>query len=296
MGMALTGHAVTATDFIRHFKTHARSAEAGPIQILNHGQPAWTFVSADYFSFLVQNSLAHPVDHEEALLLDLVLDTIPISISFIDPQLRLTRINVAGRHNLGLSEAETRGRSVIDLLWRTEQQFIIEALRRVLNTGHGEVLEVDSPQKVVRTYRMHIEKIGDGIILLGEDITNETHLKRDGNPVDSYMSVLDGIPGLAHGRFNARGIISFASPNLASMIRTDRDRVIGMRLPALFGTASRTRVADALEELLDHEVAFTLEGSLQGGGGTDSIAVTISATCIHGRGGAFMLQMDQAQY
>ncbi len=289
----LPGKVVSATAFVRNFGAYARNAGSEPIHILNHGRPAWSLIATDYLNRLAKGG-AGGTDPDRAAF-TMVLDTISTRVVMTDTDLHIVRINAAARHTLMLGDDEVIGMPLASLLTNQRYQFILRAVERVNQTGISETIDVDTQQQPSRSYHMKIERYAEGVAIFSEDMTAQTLVRDRYAVADAYEELMDGLPGLARGSINARGIIISPSSGLAQMAQTERGKIVGMRLSSLFHTTVRSEVADAIENMLNNRAAFTMEANLQTGGiKTLPVILSVTPNPIHGHqdGAIFLIRSD----
>lgn len=283
MAKELPGIVVSATSFIRQFGHYSRTAGTEPIHILNHGRPAWSLVSTDYLTKLTLQDNGDRLPNEDRIVLSIVLDAISTCVTVFDEDLRAVKINPAARHAMRISDDDFKGMTAAELFPSALGEFICRALHRVRDSGLNETLEIDTASQPPQTYQVRLERFQGGITLLGENATAETLLRAKGDLAGCYELLIDGMPHVARGMANVRGVVTNASPALAALLTTDGDRITGMRLPSFFHASSRADVSDAMEALLEHGTPFMLQGALQVGG-TETQQVALSAAPLRNRG------------
>lgn len=275
----LSGKVVSATAFVRNFGAYARTAGAEPIHILNHGRPAWSLIATEQLVRLSDTRAGGGEGQQDRMTLNMVMDTISTRVIVMDASLIVQRMNIAARHSVLLGEDEVRGVPLEQILDDPAYQFVLRAAERVRDTGDSETFELDTAAPPPRTFRVHLERFGDGLVMFSDDITAQTQVRQRHAISGAYEELMDALPGLARGTINARGIIRSASPALAQLVQSEPDRIVGMRLASLFHTAERAEVSDAIEELLSERKPFTLSSRLQAGGMTTTPVALSAAPC-----------------
>lgn len=279
-----SGRIVTATDLIRHFAAHSRHALSEPVHIMNHGHVNLSLISTELFLRLSEGAMTVPDDSRLAAKLDVILDMIPTLVILADEQLNLVRINLAARRRIEVSEEEVRGVHLSQILTEPTHHFSIRALERVRDTGVPEEFELSPPNRPSLVYRVKVTPFPRGFALLVDEITDRVSLREQDARIAAYENLIDGGPGLARGNFNVRGMVTNISSALATLIRTDETRIIGVRFATLFDASSRGAVSDAMEALLTAGEPFSLTAALLGSD-SQSRAVWVNAAPLRSTGG-----------
>ncbi|UZW53834.1 PAS domain-containing protein [Sphingobium sp. JS3065] len=285
------GQVVTATALIRHFAVHSRQALTEPVHILNHGHVGLTLISTESFLRLSadRHRPANP-DHPAAQL-DVLLDMIPTQVILADQELNLTRINLAARKRLEVSEQEVRGAPLSQVLARPDHHFVLRALERVRDTGVPEEFEQSFTGRLSLVYRVQISAFPGGFAILADEVTDRLSLRTQDARIAAYENLTDSLPGLARGAFNVRGMVTDMSPALADLVGTEESRILGVRFAALFDGSSRGAISDAVEGLLTSGKPFGMTAGLVGnaGSGTVWIGATPILSADGQAGGVFLI-------
>ncbi|KEQ52682.1 PAS domain-containing protein [Sphingobium chlorophenolicum] len=284
------GQVVTATALIRHFAVHSRQALTEPVHILNHGHVGLTLISTESFLRLSGDRNRPDPDHPAAQL-DVLLDMIPTQVILADQGLNLLRINLAARKRLEVSEQEVRGAPLSQLLTRPDHHFVLRALERVRDTGVPEEFEQSFTGGPPLVYRIQISAFPGGFAILADEMTDRLSLRAQDARIAAYENLTDGLPGLARGAFNVRGMVTDMSPALADLVGTDESRIVGLRFAALFDGSSRSAISDAVEELLTSGKPFGMAAGLVGsaGSGTVWVGATPLLSADGQAGGVFLI-------
>ena len=274
------GHIVTATALIRHFAAHSRQAMNEPVHIMNHGHVGLTLISAELFLRLSggQQRAAEP-DHTAAQL-DVLLDMIPTLVILTGQDMKVTRLNLAARQQLEVSEQEVRGVPLTQVLTGTYSHFLLRALERVRDTGVPEAFELDAIGAQPLVYQVQVAAFPGGFAVIAEKIIDRVTLRARDARVAAYENLIDSLPGLARGAFNVRGVVTDMSPALAELVGTEESRILGVRFAALFDAPNRGAIGDAMEGLLTAGKPFGMAAGLvggNGGNGAGSNAVWVDA-------------------
>lgn len=287
-----SGQIVTATDLVRHFAAHSRRALNEPVHIMNHGNISLSLISTELFRQLSSEQMQVPDDSRLAAKLDVLLDLIPTQVILVDHELKLIRINLAARRRIEVSEEEVRGLPLPQILNELIHHFSMRRLERVRDTGVLEEFELTPSDQSSLVYRVRIIPLLKGFALLADEITDKVILREQNARAAAYENLIDGLPGLARGTFNIRGIVTETSPMLGALIHSDESRIVGVRFAALFDAASRGAVGDAIEALLTFGTPFSISAALLGNE-IENKAVWVNAAPLNSAdsqtGGAFLI-------
>lgn len=288
---------VTATDLVRHFAAHSRRALHEPVHIMNHGNIGLSLISTELFRQLSAGQMLIPDDSRLAAKLDVLLDLVPTQVILVDQDLKLLRINLAARRRIEVSEEEARSLPLSQILDESIHHFSMRMLERVRDTGIPEALELSPPNQPSLIYSVRIIPLLKGFVLLADEIIDRVTLREQDARTAAYENLIDGLPGLARGTFNIRGVVTKMSATLAALIHSDESRIIGVRFATLFDASNRGAVSDAIEALLTSGKPFSLAASLLGSAARDG-AVWINATPLHSAdgqtGGVFLIAQSSS--
>lgn len=267
---------VAATKFVRNFANYAQIAINEPVHIFKHGRPSLSLVATNKLQGLLEPDEFAREGLLSSTKLDIVLDHVKTSVVLLDNEFHILRINAAARSAFQLSE-DVLGQHLRKTMSDARTEFMIRAIERVRDTGVAENIEFDTFDRPTRTFQSYITTFPAGLAVFTEDITYTSAQRNADAVADAYAGLLDVTPGLAHGMLNVRGVISWASRSLSDLMKTDEERLIGVRLTALCEASFRGELSDCVEELLSAAVPFSMRVNLLGSG-PEPIPAMLSAS------------------
>jgi PAS domain-containing protein len=290
----LPGQVVSATSFVRNFASYARSALGEPVHILNHGQVGLSLIATDLFMRFSNSPSGGPDDDRMRAKFDIVLDAVPTLVILTDDRGDVFRVNPAARRYLQVSDEETHGKPLSQLLADPRQQLIARALERVRETGIAESFEVDLSEQPAITFRVTVTRFPGGFAVFADEIAQRLAIRELEARALAYETLIDRLPKLARGTINVRGVVTDASPALAELIQSDESRIVGIRFAGLFDASSRSRITDAVEALLTGGRSFSMPAALLGRG-SETMPVFVSAAPLvtHDKGVAAVFMLEQ---
>ncbi|WP_336966193.1 PAS domain-containing protein [Sphingobium aquiterrae] len=291
----LPGQVVSATSFVRNFASYARSALGSPVHILNHGQVGLSLIATDLF---LRYSAARPGSDDEgrmAAKLDIVLDVVPTLVVITDDRGDIVRVNPAARRYLQLSAEAVQGIALSEILSDQSGHLVTRALERVRDTGMAEVFEIDLTEQRVNTFRVTVTRFPGGFAVLADEIAHRLAVRELEARAMAYETLIDGLPDMARGTINIRGMVTAASPALAALVQADESRIVGLRFAALFDAASRSDITDAVETLLTGGRPFAMSADLLGRGArTTPVCVSAAPLVTHDKGSGAIFLLGKA--
>jgi PAS domain-containing protein len=264
---------VTASDLVRHFGLWQERAARGPLYILHRGRPRFVLTSIE-----TMNALCAPHwesdgrDHapvDATALLDSVADLVLIA----DRDGAIIASSRAARAHFGA--LATAGAPVDAIASANMRQFLINTIRRVIASGVGDRLEIDSARREGRTLALTIAPAGDGVAIFAQD---DTVVRAHQQAIDLAQALEEAMlaaGGIAAARIDARGYLVEPAPALAAMTGLTRETLVTLRLVALADLATRATLGAALEAALGGAEPAQVRGHLLING-ADPIAVRIA--------------------
>ncbi len=294
-GIGLPGKVVTSTDFIRNFGLHARAAGGEPVHILNYGRPALSLVNTDYLNQLSGGPARGDAQGQRTF--EMVFDQVAALVVLFDRALRIVRVNRSALQAVAVFEEDLRGTPAAALLADSRHHFVLRALERVRDSGQAESFEFDAAGPPMRTYQVRLTPFPDGVLAIAEDITAQSLMKERDAAARSYETLIEAMPGLAHGVINLRGGICSVSPGLAEMVGSGVGHVLGVRFMSLFHASVRAAVGDLVETVLGGGGPITTKALLNTDGAEPMpVTLGLSPQVRLGRcdGAIFIVQRDMA--
>lgn len=272
-GLWPEGELATATNFVRHFGHYAASSLTKPVYIAQHGRIGWALLSAAEMTRL-SGSDGEPNSQDARF--DILLDGISTIVLLVDADLRITRMNFAGRRHFQIAEVSATPVSLMTLLHDNKRTFIGEVCLRVLNSGDTETFDIDSARFPGRTLRFQIMSFPAGLAILADDVTQAAQVRMASSAAVATDAAMDAMTVLGRGRVDIRGTISQVNDNLTALAESSADKVMGLKLSALFEQVSRTRVRDAMDGLLESGQPFSIEAAMLNSS-SKAVPVTVGA-------------------
>jgi hypothetical protein len=267
------GEFATATNFVRHFGHYAATSLNKPVYIAQHGRIGWALLSAAEMTRL--SGSENDTSSQDARF-DILLDSISTIVLLVDQDLRITRMNSAGRRHFQVPDFGASPISLTALLQDNNRVFVADICKRVLNSGDTETFEFDSGRHPGRMMRFQIMSFPSGLAIMADMVTQATQSRLLSSAAAAADVAIDATLSLGRGRVDVRGTIMGVNGNLVAMAQSTAEKVTGLRLPALFEQGSRNSVRDALDDLLDSGNPFSIEAMMLNGS-AKPLPVTVGA-------------------
>ncbi|MDB5701335.1 MAG: hypothetical protein JWL66_1534 [Sphingomonadales bacterium] len=256
------GELATATNFVRHFGHYAASSLSKPVYIAQHGRVGWALLSAAEMTRLSGADVA-PTSQDARF--DMLLDSISTIVLLVDTDLGITRMNAAARRHFQLPEVGANPMSLTALLHEYKRTFIAEACSRVLNSGDVETFDLESARYPGRMLHFRLTPFPGGLAMTADVVTQATQSRLVLSAAAASDAAIDATPNLGRGRVDIRGTIIGVNANLISLAQSTGEKITGLKLAALFNQRSRDLVRDAIDDLLGHGNAFSIEAEMLNG-------------------------------
>lgn len=256
------GETASATDFVRHFGQHSLRSLQHPVYIAQHGRINWALVSAD---LMTRMAAAETDDFARDARFDMILDSISAHVTLLDDNLDIVVMNAPARRHFQVSESISRTLNFAALIKNPNGIYVLEACKRVRDSGNSETFELDSTRYPGRTLRFHVMPTRPGVVMTAEVVSQAVQVRRAYAAAAAAASAADITNLLGRGSVNVRGTITGANQTLATLAGTTTEKIIGLRLTSLFEQESRDTVRDHIESLLTNGEPFSLDVSLLDG-------------------------------
>lgn len=270
-GLWPEGELASATEFVRHFGHYAASSRNKPIYIAQHGRVGWALLSAAQMTRL---STTDATAMSPDARFDIMIDSISTIVFIIDREFRITRINVAGRRHFQISDSAMSPGDFRELLSANNRDFIADVCTRVLDSGDSETFEIESARYPGQTLSFQIMPFPNGLAILADVVTQATRIRQATAAAAAAELAIDATDLLGRGRIDVRGSITSANHNLVSLAHSTIDKVMGLRLTALFQPEPQHIIRDAIDDVLNSGRGLSLQAKMLTGN-ADPMPVTI---------------------
>ena len=252
---------VTSSDLVRHFGLWQERAARAPLYILHRGRPRFVLTSIETMNALcavhTPDATAPASDGIDATaLLDGMLDLVLVS----DADGSIIASSRAARAHFGPTVAI--GAAIDTVAPLSTRAVLTDAIRRVLDSGVGNHLDIPSAVRTARMLTLAIEPAGAGVVLFARDGAPA----REASDALVALRALDGAllatTGVASVTINPRGYPVDPSATLSAMTGLTRDALAMIRFVALAEIGARVALGEAIEQAMAGETPAPLHVSL----------------------------------
>ena len=245
-------HLVTSSDLVRHFGLWQERAIRAPLYILHRGRPRFVLTSietmdalcAPHIAETVPNVSPTPAAIDPTALLDGMRDIVLVA----DGGGIIRASSRAARAHFG--ETVAIGAALDAVAQPATRAFLTDAIRRVLESGIGDHLDIASAARDDRILALTIEPTGSGAILFAQDGAPERDAARARAAARALDAALLAATGIASATINVRGYAVEPSAALCAMTGLSRDALAMIRFVALAEIGARVAMGTAIEQAM----------------------------------------------
>lgn len=246
---------VTSSDLVRRFGLWQERAARAPLYILHRGRPRFVLASIE-----AMDALCAPHEAGGSLAADALLDGISDLVLMADTDLRITAASRAAFAHFGaLASSGARLDGIAPLATRA---FLADAIRRVVDSGIAEQLELTSAVRTGRTLSVTLAPVDHGVAVFAQDGTGARDHARSRAAEQASGQAMAAAGGIATAKLSLRGYIVDPGPALVALSGLARDALAMIRFVALAEIGARVALGDAIERVLTDGGAEALDCTL----------------------------------
>lgn len=254
---------VTASTLVRHFGLWQERAAHEPVYILHRGRPRFVLATVEIMQALC--SPRPPEQHgDEVSAFDALLAFTPQILMICNAALDIVAMSAAAHRYF----AQPPGRPLPfeRLADGQMMDLTVEAIRRVLATGHTEDVDMAPLRYPARRLRLMLHPHPLGVAMIAHDVSAVEEMQGAQATATAFEAASLVSGGVATARLGLRGYLEGASPSLAALTGLAADALTGARFVTLIDIADRARLGDAIEQVI-------------GGTGAARVAATLHTKC-----------------
>lgn len=272
---------VTASALVRQFGVWQERAARAPVYVLHHGRPRLMLVALDLLETMMAGRGRTGGGATERSLVDAVIDSLDVPVLTLDGNGNVASANRLAHARFGTDVAAG---SDVAMLSHASGVFLAEAVRRVLDGGASETVEVIPDRFPQRLLRIAVEPLPGGCLLRADDLTTAEQLRAASAERDATIDALESTGAGAMARISLRGYLVAPRPALSNMTGVPADQLATARFLSLIEVGDRPRVGQALETASGGaSVASLRAGLLVRGGTLLKVAIGFSPVRLSGR-------------
>lgn len=270
---------VTSSDLVRRFGAWQERAAQAPVYIIHRGRPRLVLVSVD-----IMEALCTPLANESARAAnaEALADALDDPLLTLDSQGRVRHANAAARARFG---AEVHTGAAPSQVSSASGGFLADAVRRVLDSGVAEEVEVVPDRYRSRRCLCRIEPLPDGALLrVVEASAREEQVQSEAALAACHVAVEASAGAAAIARVGPRGFLVAPGAALTQLTGTVADQLASARFLTLLDVADRARVGEAIEAVFaTARPATLLARLLVRGAEPRAVTLGVAPVAIRGR-------------
>lgn len=247
---------VTSSDLVRHFGLWQERATRAPLYILHRGRPRFVLASIETMDALCEpHNPAIPGALDPVALLDGVSDLVVTA----DETGSIVAASRSARAHFGAVAAP--GGPVEAIAPVSARPFVADTIRRVIDTGCPERIEIPSATRASRMLGFDIAPMRRGVALFGRDgsmAEDHARARAAGQAQVEAMAAAE----VAAVTVNLRGRIVDTAPAFAALTGLTCAALLTIRFAALAEITTRVALGEAIERTLADGIAHALDVSL----------------------------------
>lgn len=260
MEYASENEQVTASELVRSFGVWQERASRHPVYVVHRGRPKLVLLSVEIMDALCSRTETPEISSEEQVAA--LIDNYEEAVILLDHAAVITHVNRAGRARFPSAK---EGRLLAELSGKGST-FIAGTVKRVLQSGTSETLQVSSPDRLGRDLTIRIDAIPGGCMVVARDATAVEELRDSEAGREAILDAIEASGRTATFRLNQRAALVEPRAAFAAMIGAALEHLPGTRLLALIAVSDRQRVSEMIEHVFDTggsanaEIEFLVEG------------------------------------
>ncbi|MFM5918086.1 MAG: PAS domain-containing protein [Novosphingobium sp.] len=283
-------HTVTAADLVRSFAACRDRATLSPLFISNHGRNTHVLIGIDQFNEFIElrhNTAGEPVGPGVLELADWMDDAVIIT----DATLRIAFANRVAHAICRKRPGSLNGTSLSAELPQFSGSLLEVHARRTLVSNEPSAADLPSPFADNAWLRFQTFPIGDQLVMIFRDISDEVQQHRVADVKKSLLQALDAHGEIGYVRVSPRATIERVDQPLCDLIGLPQQRLINLPLIDLVAKADRPHFRAELDAVIRGAAARKTEIALVGNDGNAKPVIAALATLqgAYGAEGAVIL-------
>ena len=255
---------VTSSDLVRHFGLWQERATRAPLYILHRGRPRFVLTSIE-----TMDALCSPRDAPAGVAPDAVGGHIDIT-AVLDGLGELVLLATSGNAIVGASRGARAhfgvlaapGGRVDEIAPLTARPFLTAAIKRVLDSGTTDSVEIPSAARPGRTLAVTITAASHGIIVVGHDITTDEEVRALQAAAQAQQAAMLALGGVATATINPRGYLVAPGEALVTLCGLAREALTAVRFVTLAEIGARVALGEAIEAAMAGETPLPVDARL----------------------------------
>ncbi|MBA2933208.1 type II toxin-antitoxin system Phd/YefM family antitoxin [Sphingomonas sp. CGMCC 1.13654] len=249
---------VSAAEITRNFGMWQDRTAQGPLIVTHHGRPRCVLVSATAWQ---QMASIEPVSDDERALIehDLLAERIDSGFVALDGDLMIRGANALGAMMLGHARDTLVGLSFAEAMPVLADGPVGGQLRRTLRSGEdGRLIAPHGGGKL----RVHVFPWPDGVALTLRPAGEEDEADHAERTAVALREAIEAHGAIGTAQISMRGTIKTADAGFARMAGFTAGRLVGVRATDLLALSARTKVSEAMEDVLSGKGARSVDSRL----------------------------------
>ncbi len=239
---------VTSAELVRSFAKWREAAHSAPVQITTHGR-----VSHILSGIKLHEQMARPDTNENASTADEYLSNfsewLDECMLLCDTDEKILYANARVRQSLGITTKHV-GMTLGQAMPEVEDSVVQLQYRRTLRSGEALVADLPSVFDPERWMSLRTIRLGNRLILMMRDITDEVHQFRMADAKAALYAAISNHPLVGYVRVDARGLIAKTDASFDGWIGLSSEKIEGIRLSDLVSRDMRPAFRNVLDAVL----------------------------------------------
>ena len=242
---------VSAAELVRSFAACRDRATISPLFIANHGRTSHVLVAIEQYKRLSagqssagEYTAAHPDD------LMVVAQYSTSSVLVIDADLQIQFANNTAHAVTSREPGSLNGQALAEALPELADSLIMVHLRRTMSSKEPYTADLPSPFNDDAFVHIQTFAIGDRIVLILRDISDEVKRHRLADFKKSLLAAMALHGGIGYVRISPRGTIEQIGAPLCTILGLPAERLVNVPLVDLATTAARPELRATLDYVL----------------------------------------------
>lgn len=275
---------VSAADIVRSFAACRDRAVSAPLFITNHGRNSHVLLGIEQFQQLTASAGSSPAEPQGDNLRELA-DWMDDAVIIADHELSIIFANRVAHAICHRPAGSLMGKALITALPELGGSLLEVHARRTQVSSEPSAADLPSPFSKDAWLRFQTFPIGDKVILIFRDISEEVSRHRLADVKEALLQAMDAHGGIGYVRVSLRATIERVDQPFCNLIGLPEDKLVHLPIADLVPVACRPEFREKLEGAIRGAPAQRLETTLLSNteGMTD---VVVSLSSLHGAYGA----------
>ena len=242
-------HTVSAADLVRTFAACRDRAAVAPLFISNHGRNTHVLVGIDQFNHMAEAAPPETLETAGQGIVELA-DWMDDAVIIADQTLCVVFANRVAHAICRKRPGALNGRLLAAELPQFAGSLLEVHARRTLVSSEPSAADLPSPFTENAWLRFHTFPIGDQVVMILRDITDEVQRERLGDVKEALLQAMETHGEIGYVRISLRGTIEHVDQPFCSMLALPEARLLDLPIVDLVTTSGRPDFRAATDEVI----------------------------------------------